>query len=335
MQINVHKSVCEINTNQWDELINHSSTASFFQTKECYDFYASLSFMQAFVFGVSENDKLVGVLCGYVIADGNFVKRYFSRRAIVPGGVLIDANISDKALQTLLDYAKNELSHKAIYIEIRNYNDYSAFRPVFEKVGFAYQPHLNFHVPTPYVETALKQLSSSKRRQIKLSFKAGATIGLADTSEDIKQFYDLLEELYRNKVRTPFFPNEFFYKLAALRSGRIFVVKFKEKVIGGIACVLFDKNTVYEWFVCGDDGLEKNLYPSVLATWAGIEYAATNGFERFDFMGAGKPEENYGVRDFKSKFGGELVEHGRFLYICKPLLYTLGKFIVQKLKRAK
>ncbi|MGB4575965.1 MAG: GNAT family N-acetyltransferase, partial [Paludibacter sp.] len=125
MQINVHKSVCEINTNQWDELINHSSTASFFQTKECYDFYASLSFMQAFVFGVSENDKLVGVLCGYVIADGNFVKRYFSRRAIVPGGVLIDANISDKALQTLLDYAKNELSHKAIYIEIRNYNDYS------------------------------------------------------------------------------------------------------------------------------------------------------------------------------------------------------------------
>ena len=49
-------------------------------------------------------------------------------------------------------------------------------------------------------------------------------------------------------------------------------------------------------------------------------------------MGAGKPDEGYGVREFKSKFGGELLEHGRFLYICKPSLYRLGKFIVKKLK---
>lgn len=75
------------------------------------------------------------------------------------------------------------------------------------------------------------------------------------------------------------------------------------------------------------------MYPSVLATWAGIEYAAKNGFEYFDFMGAGKPDESYGVREFKSKFGGELVSYGRFLYVYKPLVYKLAKCYFDVLKK--
>jgi lipid II:glycine glycyltransferase (peptidoglycan interpeptide bridge formation enzyme) len=99
-----------------------------------------------------------------------------------------------------------------------------------------------------------------------------------------------------------------------------------------MCCVFLNKTTAYEWFVCGDDNAGKNMFSSVLATWAGIEYAASNGYERFDFMGAGKPGNEYGVREFKSKFGGELVEHGRFLYICNPLQFKSGKLIVSLLK---
>jgi lipid II:glycine glycyltransferase (peptidoglycan interpeptide bridge formation enzyme) len=49
-------------------------------------------------------------------------------------------------------------------------------------------------------------------------------------------------------------------------------------------------------------------------------------------MGAGKPDEPYGVRDFKAEFGGELVERGRFLCIRKPLLYKIGTLGVKWLK---
>jgi lipid II:glycine glycyltransferase (peptidoglycan interpeptide bridge formation enzyme) len=52
-------------------------------------------------------------------------------------------------------------------------------------------------------------------------------------------------------------------------------------------------------------------------------------------MGAGKPDEAYGVRDFKAKFGGKLVEHGRFLFVCKPLLYKIGILGVKILKKIK
>jgi len=90
-------------------------------------------------------------------------------------------------------------------------------------------------------------------------------------------------------------------------------------------CPIYQK-TIYEWYLAGIDGVFKNIYPSVLATWAPIEYAAKNGLKYFDFMGAGKPDDDYGVRQFKSKFGGMEVEYGRYLFINKPLLYNVGKF---------
>lgn len=70
-----------------------------------------------------------------------------------------------------------------------------------------------------------------------------------------------------------------------------------------------------------------------MATYAAIEYANEHNIPLFDFMGAGKPREAYGVREFKARFGGELVEHGRFLCIRKALLYWIGKMGVKLLKK--
>ena len=50
-------------------------------------------------------------------------------------------------------------------------------------------------------------------------------------------------------------------------------------------------------------------------------------------MGAGKPDDDYVVRDFKAKFGGQLVEHGRFLHVLNPLFYNIGKIGVKLLKK--
>ena len=80
---------------------------------------------------------------------------------------------------------------------------------------------------------------------------------------------------------------------------------------------------IYEWYVCGLDQDYKNIYPSVLATWAAIEYGLKNNLETFDFMGVGVPDKDYGVREFKSKFGGELVNFGRFGRINNHFIYTI------------
>jgi len=324
----VYDTFSEIDCTQWQELVVQSPTASFFQTPECYEFFTTFSFLTPFVFGVSENDKLVGVLSGYITSDGNIIKQYLSRRAIVGGGVLLDTGISEKALKQLLNAATKTLKRKAIYLEIRNYTNYSKYKNSFEAVGFTYTPHLNFHVPTPNVETALKNLSTTRRREIKLSIKAGAVWSETKDPDDVRAYYAILRDLYRNKVKTPLFPVEFFETLVQQSFGKLFVIKADNTIIGGSVCVVLSVNIMYEWFVCGLDGWIKNVFPSTIATWAAIEYSAANAFSCFDMMGAGKPDDGYGVRDFKSKFGGELVENGRFLYQINPVLFKIGKIAI-------
>jgi lipid II:glycine glycyltransferase (peptidoglycan interpeptide bridge formation enzyme) len=319
----------EIDAVQWQQLVDNSATASFFQTKECYEFYLSLSFLKPFVFGVSENNNLTAIICGYIIADGNKLKQFFSRRAIVPGGLLLSENASSAAIEILLNKVVSELQRKAIYIEIRNYNDYSGFCASIEQTGFKYQSHLNFHVDTTNTEGVLQRLSESKRRQLKSAQKEGVMWYETKELDDVKAFYSCLQTLYKTKIQLPLFPFEFFEKLVKLPHAKLLVVKHKNKIIGGMACVFLDGKTLYEWFVCGDEHAAKELFPSVVATYAGIEFAVKHNIPRFDFMGAGKPDKNYGVREFKSKFGGELVQHGRFLYICKPLLYIIGKSVIR------
>lgn len=321
-------SYAEIDADQWQQLLERSSVASFFQTKACYDFYAKLPFMDAFVYAVSEDGRLTGLVCGYISAENGRLKSYFSRRAIIPGGLLLDPEAGEKSVTGLLDALKKGLSGRVIYIEIRNYHDYSGLKSCVGDAGFNYQRYLNIQVPTADLSAVYHGMSVSRRRQIKQNQSYGLICEESRKPEDIRAFYDILKKLYSGKVKKPLFPLRFFEILGNEEWAHFFTVKKDGNVTGGIVCVELPGKILYEWFIAGEDKTHPHCHPSVAATWKAIEYAVDHQFRYFDFMGAGKPEEAYGVRDFKSRFGGDFVEHGRFLYICKPFLFSLGKLIV-------
>jgi lipid II:glycine glycyltransferase (peptidoglycan interpeptide bridge formation enzyme) len=56
-----------------------------------------------------------------------------------------------------------------------------------------------------------------------------------------------------------------------------------------------------------------------------MEYALQNGLQHFDFMGLGKPDEPYKVREFKTKFGKNIVNYGRFGRKSNPFLYSIAE----------
>ena len=111
----------EIDGMQWQELLDSSPTKSFFQSKTCYDFYTQLSFLTPFAIAVAENDKLQALVCGYIVAEGGKIKQYFSRRAIIPAGILLANKVNEKYIVQLLAELNIHLERKAIYTEIRNY----------------------------------------------------------------------------------------------------------------------------------------------------------------------------------------------------------------------
>jgi len=367
----------QIDRNEWSRLAASSSTSTWFQTPEAYDFYASQpELFKPFVIGVTcdpagTQTHLRAVCVGYVTVERNPIKQYFTRRAIVIGGPALADDATDEEVMALMNAVKNlpsfqgeelcsiegpvdfhrmknGVGFRPIYIEMRNFNDYSRWKEAFTKSAFEYVPHLNFHVDTSSVETVEANLGKSRKRDIKTSIRDGAQI--IDLANDINseferekmvhEYYEILSNLYKTKVKTPLFPESFFQALAKHPDGRFLLVALPKEdgtteIIGGTVCVAQEGKCLYEWFVCGRDGEWKSIFPSSFATYAGIMYAADHGMSRFDMMGAGTPNEAYGVRDFKARFGGKEVEHGRFLCVTKPILYKIGALGVKLLKRLK
>lgn len=330
--ITLKKNINDIDCGSWNELVANSQCSTFFQTPQCYWFYESLSFMKPFVFSVFEDNIIKGVIVGYIQQEKKSLKQFMTRRAIVPGGALLADDIGEETLAKLLLECKNELCKKAIYVEFRNFNDYSAHRKTFEKCGFVYHEHLNFHIDTSSEEVIQENLGKSRKRDIKTSLRDGAEFVENPSLDDVKSFYEILHQLYTTKVKTPLFPYEFFEKIFTSGLGIYRLVRYNGEIIGGTLCVGLEHSALYEWFACGKDGEFKNIYPSTMATFAGMTYGVQNGYPLFDMMGAGKPDEGYGVRDFKAKFGGKLVEHGRFLIVNHSFLYKIGELGVRILK---
>lgn len=306
---------------------------NWFQSEECYNFYSSLPFLEAFKFEVKRGKEVKGRIVGYIQKDGGKVKQFFSRRAIINGGPMLTEDIMSNEIELLLTNCINCLKHKVIYIEIRNFNDYSIYRQVFEQSGLTYEPHFNFLVDTSSLEMVEQNLGKSRKRDIKSSIRQSATICENPSFKDIEDLYKLLKILYQTKVKTPLFSFEFFKKLFDAPFSKFITIEYQEQVIGGTVLV-FDRQKVYEWFACGIDGVYKGIHPSTLATYGGIKYATENDIKCFDMMGAGSPSDGgYGVRDFKAKFGGELVEYGRFKYVCNKPLYLIGTLAIKILKK--
>ena len=328
------ENVNNISPEQWELLLETSKTRSFFQTRDSYNLYAANpAFMRPFCFAVESKGMLKGVIVGFVQQDGCRLKKFFSRRAIINSGPLLADDISPEALTLLLNGTKNKLKREAIYIECRNFEDYSLHKEIFQKCGYDYVPHLNFHIDTTTEEIVNNNLGKSRKRDIRTSFRDGAEIVENPTIEEVREFYNILNNLYVNKVKTPLYPLSFFEHLYNQAYSKFLLIRLNDRIIGGTVCVQLSGYAVYEWFACGEDGVYKNIYPSTVATYAGIMYATQNGYQHFDMMGAGKPDESYGVREFKAKFGGQLVEHGRFLNIINPLLYGIGRLGVKMMKK--
>ena len=316
-----------IDRQQWNTLVRTCETGTWFQSPEAYDFYTSLpTLLEPFVYGVEESGELRAVCVGYVTKERNPIKHFFTRRAIILGGPAIANGAAKEEVTLLLSTLNVKLStgsNAPIYIETRNFNDYTPWKEAFEAAGFAYKPHLNFHV-----DPSTNNLSDNRKRQLK---KSDAITELATNESEIQEWYKVLTKLYRTKVKTPLWPIDFFLAAYRLSIAKFLLVKYEGRVIGG-SMVVADERTVYEWFECGLNTEFKDQYPSVLATYAGIQLALQSACKRYDMMGAGEPGVPYGVRDFKAEFGGQLVEHGRFLSVCKPMLYRIGKWGVKILK---
>lgn len=326
-----------ISLSSWNKLIKQNAFSTPFQTRDFFDFFNSVSGLSAKAYAIESNNEILA-LCVVTFQKEKGIKAFFSRRAIIYGGPLVADNENGKlALEFLLSAIDKKLKHSAIYTETRNFSDYSLYKSIFKNHNWQYIPYLNFkiNIKERSLDDILSEIKYNRRREIKLSIKEGSVYGEANNLEEVKSLYNILADLYDKRVKLPLPDYTYFEGLFKSPIGKIFIIKHNNQIIGGAFCIYFLSNSIFTLYYCGLREYHKKIFPTHLAIIAAIEFAVNNNLKMLDMMGAGKPDEEYGVRNYKSEFGGELVEHGRFLKINNPFLYNLGKTALALLAKIK
>ena len=364
MKLILLTSPSQISTAVWSAFVTAHPDGTVFQSPEMYEFFSGVPGFEPVVVAVeNERKELAGILLGVNIREMKGWAGYFSSRTVVYGGPLIDPGHPDRdgVPGMLLQGLIRQVHHRSIFIQFRNFCDPASFIPQFKTAGFHLRDRLNLIVDTSNRETAIRNMSASRWRQIRKGLgiqsvvnsqqselrtqnselktqnselrtqnsESHARIIVPSSLSQVREFYEILYRLYKYKIKKPLPPWEFFERFYLFskegKLGVILLVEYEGNIIGGILSPVTPGKTIYEWYVCGLDQEYREVHPSVLATWAAMEYAFTHGIPQFDFMGVGIPEREYGVREFKKRFGGEMVNYGRFARINNRVFYAIAE----------
>jgi len=333
LHLNIITDPSELRQLGWGGLALSPPHGTVFQSPEMYELFERTDKMTPVAVGVSRQDsgRLCGILLGVIIREMKGPAGYFSSRTVIYGGPVLDPEEKEqeRVLDLLLLQLIEEVKNRSVFIQFRNFRDMEPLKTVFEKNRFHYRDRLNYLVDTSAADIVQERMGPEKLRQLKKGLKHGAQILAPESEAEVTEFYHILHDLYKHKVKKPLPDRSFFLEFYRLSQngdlGAIQLVKLDGRVIGGILCPVTPGRTIYEWYVCGLDQEYKEAYPSVLATWAAIDYAMKHGLQAFDFMGVGIPGRAYGVRTFKARFGGEMVNFGRFARVNNRLIYFLSE----------
>jgi len=321
--------IVEEEAEDWDNFVQSNPGGNIFQTYPMRKVYEKTKNYSPLHFAVKNSKgEICAGLLAYVSTEKGGILAPFSRRSIVFGGPLYSMEGEDGGgLGFLLKEYKERVKGKAIYTEVRNLFDTSAGKSQIESQGFSYRQHLNFLVDLNQSREQLwAKLKKSRRNGITKSERMGVAIEEVTGRDDIPECYRMLKETYSN-ARLPLADETLFSNTFEILSPknliRIFAARLEEKIIGVIVLLAY-KDRVYDWYA-GADIKYRKYCPNDVLPWHAITWGKENRYKVFDFGGAGKPGEEYGVRDFKSQYGGDLVEYGRYRLVHSPFKYRLAE----------
>lgn len=325
--IDIHNIVSD----KWDSYVFHHEKGTVFQTTRYLVCFSRQNNSEYFGFAAVDGEDIIGLVAGVIMYNFFFPINCLTRRAVIEGGPIAnDRCIEKKLIEAVTEYTRK----RAIYTQYRNLWGLEEVRTAFEKLGYHYEPHLDIlHDLTIEKEDIIKNISKNKRGNVHKSLNKGVLFREAEETE-WDECIDLILGTYK-RVGLPCQSRAYFLNAFKTMSDyvRVFVADLDGAIIGTRVELCY-KDLVYDWYAGADDQY-KNYYPNDVLPYSILLWGKDNNYRSFDFGGAGRPDIPYGVRDHKMKFGGQLVEFGRFERINHKLVYTIASKAIAWKKKAK
>ena len=312
-----------------DRFVYKNPKGNVFQTPEMFEVYKrTRRYEPIFLSAVDESDNILASLLAVVIKEFDGFLGSFSARSVIQGGPLFLESEEGVAAASILVQKYDDIAKKkALYTQIRMLHDTPQLSLLLKENGYVYEDHLNFLVDlTKPKEELWNSLSKKRRNDIRRAKKSGVTIKEIKNKNSIPLFYDLIHKTYKN-AKLPLAKIDLFesiFGLLAQKSmAQFLLAEYEDNYIGAILILIY-KERIYDWYA-GAFRDYLRLCPNDLLAWHSIEWGSENGYHTFDFGGAGKPNEEYGVRDFKKQFGGKLVNYGRYTKVHSPVKMRIAE----------
>ncbi len=312
---------------QWQSFVLNHPHGEVFHLPEMVDVYEKTPLYEPFACAIiDDNGAFLGVLVACIQREFKGILGTFTARSVLMGCPLVQDNDATVGAQLLATY-EQYVSKRVIYSQVRNLYDMTWLRTAFDQLNYRYEEHLDIlHDLTQSEEFIRHGISKNKRANISKSLNKGVTFEEVTDYESfdvsVKQIFDTYKRIGLPAPSRHFFDNAFL-QLAPAGFLKLFVAKLDGHIIGSRMELSTGKH-LYDWYAGADDDY-KNRYPNDFIPYHMLFWAKNAAYELFDFGGAGKPDIPYGVREHKLKFGGTLVNYGRYEKVHKPLLMIVGR----------
>jgi serine/alanine adding enzyme len=324
-----YKIIHSLDEHAWREFVLQHPQGNIFHTPEMSLVFARAASHRPTLWAlVNNHDAILALMPLVQVTLQNRLLYPWTTRAVAYGSILCSENPEGKlGLKQLLDAYRREMQSRFLYTELRNLADMSAVQPILNECCYVYEDHMNYLIDLNLPEEKLWQnISKSGRQRLRLAASRGTVIEEITNCQQIPLAYQQLQKVYR-RVQVPLADISLFqaaYDLLAPRGMcKVFLARANGSYIGA-SFVLLYKEKMLAWY-SGSDRNFSAYNPGELLKWEAFKWGKAHGYHQFDFNGAGKPNETYGPRDFKAKFGGQLVNYGRNVCVHAPLLLQISK----------
>lgn len=333
--------VRQLNEDLWRDFVDSHPQGNIFHTPEMFEVFSQAKGHQPTLWATVDDNgyPLALLLPVQVTLMGGLLHR-FTTRAVVYGSVLCAPDSKgQQALATLLQVYGREAKNGALFTELRNLTDQSDVQTILNESGFIYEDHLNYLIDLDRSpEEILQSIGRRTRKNLRRGLRKGqVVIEEIDRREQVKHCDELLCSTYA-MVNVPLADGSLFEAafeiLYPLGMVKFLLARVDNSYAAGSVELVY-KNTIYGWYG-GMDRSYSRYIPNELLMWHILKWGAENGYKVYDFGGAGLPDDEYGVRDFKAKFGGQLACYGRNTLVHSSTRLAASKIgyqIYRKLKR--
>jgi len=328
--------VRELNEEKWRRFVEEQPQGNIFHTPEMFEVYSRVPQYRPEIWAALKGDVILALLIPLQISlMGGFLRR-LTTRSVVHGSILCAPGIEGRdAMINLLQAYAQGAKPRPLFTELRNIFDYSELQATLNKCGFIFEEHLNYLINLNQSEDAIWQgISKSVRKHVRNSQRKGVEIIELSDHQQLIAGYELIKMVFK-RIRVPLASFKLFESAFEILVPRGLLKIFLARVnnhYSSIRLVLTYKGVVYDWYM-GTDRRFSSYYAEELLIWHTLRWGKENNFRLFDFGGAGKPNEEYGPREFKAKWGGAQVNYGRNIYVHSPSALKFSKAGYEFLRR--